>query len=198
VNTEKTTRNSRDGLSEKTADAPAFSFRREDELWTLTFNHKTVHRRNLRGFVYLADLLRSPHAEITALNLATRELASTVITRASDVTDERALQQVRAELQQKGVELAKLAPNDWARRGEIDKEIKALRDYLTQGKDCAGFRRKTNGRMARARGSVTNAINRAIVGLQKSHPELAAHLKASVKTGSICRYGPTKTPDWRF
>jgi hypothetical protein len=47
---------------------------------------------------------------------------------------------------------------------------------------------------------VTLAIRRAIKGLERVHPALAAHLDAAIETGTFCVYRPEPRArvTWRF
>jgi hypothetical protein len=51
-------------------------------------------------------------------------------------------------------------------------------------------------RSSRNRGSVKNAITRAIEKLEKIHAPLAKHLRDSIYTGIFCSYAPVTDIDW--
>ena len=51
-------------------------------------------------------------------------------------------------------------------------------------------------RAERARKAVSARIRDTLRRLDRRHPELAAHLRASVSTGASCRYQPTEDVSW--
>jgi hypothetical protein len=58
--------------------------------------------------------------------------------------------------------------------------------------------RRTGSAAERARTAVTARIRAAVARIGAVHPELARHLEASVRTGTLCEYRPEQRPDWRL
>jgi hypothetical protein len=62
-----------------------------------------------------------------------------------------------------------------------------------------GRDRRAASDLERARVSVTRTLRSAIASVREQHPELGAHLAASVRTGTYCRYAPAACDEvaWR-
>jgi hypothetical protein len=176
-------------------------FRREQDFWLIAFQGKTVRHRHMVGFDYVAELLRRPGVEVEALSLAGRpECDSEAVVASSglEMTDDKALREVRAALQARKNELAAVPAKDWPKRGKLQDEIAKLEDYLFQAEGKRGRARKIAGSAQRARTAATNAIVRAIQSVEKDHKDLAAHLHDSVRTGTTLIYLPATPIDWQF
>jgi hypothetical protein len=50
----------------------------------------------------------------------------------------------------------------------------------------------------RARKAVTARIGHAIDRVQLYHPDLAAYLRATIRTGTACTYQPARPIDWNL
>lgn len=176
-------------------------FRREQDFWLIAFHGKEVRLRHMVGFDYLAELLRRPGVEVEALSLGGRpegDSEAAVASAGLEMADDKTLREVRAALQARKNELAAVPAKDWPKRGRLQEEIKKLEDYLSQAEARNGRARKIAGSAQRARTSVTNAIVRAIQGVEKDHADLAAHLQGSVRTGTTLIYLPATPIDWQF
>lgn len=57
-----------------------------------------------------------------------------------------------------------------------------------------GRTRRLGDEAERARKTVTARIRDTLRKLDTLHPELAAHLRATISTGATCTYHPTRTP----
>jgi hypothetical protein len=177
-----------------------YVFRKQDNVWTICFERKTVFVPHLKGLGYIAELLRRPGLGIEAAKLAGawEEPATFAPQPGLQMADEPTLKEVHAELDRKKAELAALAKNDWVRRGSLNEEIAKLEEYLSEVEDHRGQARKVVGTAQRSRTAVTNAINRAIDQLSAPHPALGRHLKESIKTGIAVIYAPAEVLDWQF
>lgn len=175
-------------------------FRKDGEVWTLSFEGKTVHVSDALGFGYIGELLRTPQMAIEAAQLAGVSVESSKLVALPGIplADEATIKAVRADLFEKKTELAGLQKSDWTRRGALQEEIPKLEKYLVEVETHQGEARKVAGTAQRSRTSVTNAINRAIDHISAQHPDLGLHLKESLKTGTTPIYAPVELPDWRF
>jgi hypothetical protein len=175
-------------------------FRKDGEVWTLSFEGKTVHVSDALGLGYIGELLRTPQMAIEAAQLAGVSVESSKLVALPGIplADEATIKAVRADLVEKKTELAGLQKSDWTRRGALQEEIPKLEKYLVEVETHQGKARKVAGTAQRSRTSVTNAINRAIDHISAQHPDLGLHLKESLKTGTTPIYAPVELPDWRF
>ena len=175
-------------------------FRREQNVWLVRFAGKTVHLQHTVGFDYIVELLRRPRIEIEALLLTgrTEPERPTVNSAGLDMADDKALRQVRAELERRKTELSALPAKDWPKKGSLQEEIAKLEAYLSQTEGRHGQARKVSGSAQRARTAVTNAIVRSIARIEKDHRALATHLRESIRTGTTLIYLPSTPVDWHF
>jgi hypothetical protein len=72
----------------------------------------------------------------------------------------------------------------------IEEEMHALAVELARAVGLGGHDRRAASASERARVNVTRALRSAIDRVGEAHPELAAHLHRSVRTGVFCAYNP--------
>lgn len=176
-------------------------FRKDREIWTLSFAGKAVSVADtLLGLGYMAELLRRPRVAIEAAVLAGTSVESTKLVglRGIPLADDTTIKAVRAELTERKAELAGLGARDWTRKGALQEEVSKLEQYLGNVGTHQDQVRKVAGTAQRSRTSVTNAINRAIEHISAQHPDLGRHLEESIKTGTAPIYAPVELPDWQF
>ena len=106
----------------------------------------------------------------------------------------RKLEELREELEE-----AKEFRNP-ERIAKAEDEIEALSKELSRGIGRGGRHRRAGSTSERARLSVTSAIKVAIERVAQKHSRLAAHLTASIRTGTYCCYRPDPQSDtaWHF
>jgi hypothetical protein len=182
--------------------------RREGDVWRIAYAGREVQLRDQRGLQYLAELLRHPGKEIHSLELVRAGSAapssSTAAASASDAVgalsvarglggageaiDARARAAYRARLQELDEELAEAERHhDLGRLETLNDERDALVTEL------AGALRGGGGAASdaeRARVAVTKALKTAQEKIAATHPELAAHLAATLRRGVFCSYTP--------
>jgi hypothetical protein len=187
-----------------TASDDAGVFRREGDVWTVTWAGRTVRLRHARGFAYLAVLLRHPDRELHATDIVRvaggdevgegprsrpdRELATGVdLGHAGPILDARAHAAYRARLAELREELAEAEGlNDLGGVERRREEIAALVQQLAGAK--RGRTAAAHGE--RARVAVTKGLKGALERIAASHPELGRHLTATVRRGYFCVYRP--------
>ena len=80
------------------------------------------------------------------------------------------------------------AEGDQQRLEQISDETESISDALSGAQELGGRRRSTSVDDERARKSVLSAIKRALVEIERVHPQLAEHLRQSITTGHECSY----------
>ncbi len=149
---------------------------------------------------YLAEALRAPGREIDVLVLVGKQPESIAVDVGPgiEVADDKAIRATQKLLKDRRAELAGLKSNDWAKRGDLKTEIGTIESYIGRAKNIRGRSRKAGGQTEKARKAVAGAISGALKRIHQSHPELAQHLKDSVRTGYTVAYLPQTTIDWDF
>jgi hypothetical protein len=171
-------------------------FRREGEVWTLAFAGKSVRLKDAKGLHDLAVLLARPGLEIAAAELA----GAIGAPRQADLgerLDEQATQAYKARLVELEAELEEAdATGNAARSERAHKERAAIVAQLAAAYGWGGRPRRVGGTDERARQAVSWRIRNALARIERLHPELAAHLRSSVRTGAFCVYDPPELVDW--
>jgi hypothetical protein len=176
-------------------------FRRDGDVWTVAFNGRTAPLRDAKGLRDLAILLAAPGREVAATDLVTgaHDGAATAIAAlgADPVLDDRARAEYRARLADLDDELAEAdAHQDIGRSARLAAERDALIDELARATGLGGRRRRLGDAAERARTTVTARIRDAMSRIERVHPELGRHLRASIVTGTRCAYRPAETVRW--
>ena len=169
-------------------------FRRDGEIWTLSYAGRTVRLRDSKGLRDLAVLVTRP-GERTHVS----ELAGAGGLPGSDagpMIDRRALAAYRERLRWIAAELDSLDAG--APEAEtLNKERDALLAELSATTGLGGRPRTAGSPAERMRKAVTYRIRHAISRVAGAHPELGRHLQVSVRTGTWCSYVPEHRVDWR-
>ena len=177
-------------------------FRRDGDVWTLAFGGRTTALKDAKGLRDLAVLLAAPGREVAAADLAagahgSQEAAALGALGADPVLDDRALAAYRTRLADLDDELATAdAHHDLERSARLAAERDALIGELARATGLGGRRRRLGDAAERARTTVTARIRDAIRRIEQAHPELGAHLRASIVTGARCAYRPAETVRW--
>ena len=175
-------------------------FRREGDVWALSWEGATARVRHSKGICDLAVLVRRPGAEVHV-----RELAGAVgpavptAPRGDPVLDRRAVAEYRrrlAELESE-VEDAEDAA-DLERAAHLRAERDFLVAELTAAFGLGGRPRPAAGDVdERLRKAVGARIRDALRRLDAVHPAAANHLRHSVRTGLWCAYEPERPTLWQ-
>jgi hypothetical protein len=175
------------------------SFRRDGELWRLSFGGKSVHMPDLKGLHDLARLLAARGEEIHALDLGAGGDGAAPQGHAGELLDEeaRAAYKARIDELREERELAEAA-NDTVRAERAREELEAITDALGSAYGLGGRARKAGDQAERARSAVTWRIRSAISRIEAVHPALGRHLRNSVRTGTFCAYVPEQPVDWQL
>ena len=170
--------------------ADRWSLLRDGPDWVLRAGDERARVPDVRGLGYLVTLLRAPRAEVTATALVSggTPVAPEV---AEPVLDAQAIAGYRARLARLEAE-ADTADRlgDVVRGEQLAAERDAILAELRGGTGLAGRRRTFSTAAERARVSVTKALWTAVDRIEAQAPRCAAHLRASLRTGNVCRYDP--------
>jgi hypothetical protein len=168
-------------------------FRREGAVWHITYHGKAVRMPDAKGLGDIATLLARPGEPVRA-----SQLAGLVAPAGADpVLDDRARAAYKARLAELDQDIDDAtAGNDPERAARAAAERDALISELTHALGLGGRSRRLGDDTERARKAVTARIHHAIGRLQRYHPDLAAHLRAAIRTGTACTYQPAQPTDW--
>lgn len=197
------------GPGHRTADTdptpapPAAEFRRDGSVWQLCWDGRTVHVPDAKGLRDLHSLLGLPGADVPAVQLLAPEGGAVVAAAGrmggDPVLDEEAKRRYKEHLDRLDAEIDRAAARDDTRQVEAyDRERQALLDQLRTAAGLGGRSRRLGDQTERARKTVTARIRDTLRKLDSLHPELAAHLRESVTTGTTCAYRPSHATDWRL
>jgi len=188
--------------------------------WTIKFaDLNEVTMVNYLGFSYIQHLLMNPNQIVNTATLSTIFSSSEIsndqpqlgqmieedLTESSNIgnyeknIDETALQQYKQEikaLQEKRAEALSLGNIESATKSES--EIDFILAEINKNTNRHGKLKSHNKSAKRINDAVGRNIKNAITKLQKSYPELAAHLKISISKGKNCSYAPKENMNWTF
>ena len=169
-------------------------FRRDHDVWTIGFDGVEIRVPDAKGLRDLRTLLANPGVDVPATSLATEAFVSAD---SPPVLDARAKADYRRRLDDIDRELDRAGLRGDAKRAEqLEGERNSLLDELRRAAGLGGRDRTTNDHRERIRKTVTARIRDALRRLDDRHPALAAHLRASVRTGASCSYAPATPTTW--
>ncbi len=198
-------------------------FRPNGDLWRIVFQGKPVPpiRQNKR-MLYILELLKNPHKEISALELCrmvnrTEQQISgkedyageddhststkTGLKREESLNaiDDTAVKEYQARLEELRGDLdkAKDSNND-SEEIRIQGEIDFITQELTSNHGVGGRLRKFADERKRAKDTARVSINRAKNDIKPHSEELFQHLENTIRTGDTCSYKPDQGIDWQF
>jgi AAA ATPase domain len=167
-------------------------FRLQDGAWSLAWAGRTARVSDSKGMRDLAYLLARPGQEVPALDLAGRAGGDL-----GQVIDARARAAYKARLAELEATLAEAdAAGDAERARRAEAERDALVEQLAAAYGLGGRSRRAGAPAERARSAVTWRIRAALRRVDEVHPQLARHLRRSVRTGTFCSYDPDEPVDW--
>ncbi|MEV0258043.1 AAA family ATPase [Streptomyces sp. NPDC050732] len=180
----------------------AYEFRRNGEVWRLTYEGRTVHMPDAKGLRDLHCLLSRPGQDIAAVRLLNPD-DDTVATvhgmGADEVLDDEARTRYRRHLERLDEEIDRaVEQGDEQRAAAYDQERADLLEELRRYAGLGGRPRRLGDSRERARKNVTARIRDTLRKLDQHHPELAAHLRGTLSTGTMCRYTPDRDLRWKL
>ena len=144
-------------------------------------------------------LVGSPRREVPAAELMAQGLAAdaAVGEGADPVLDAQARRAFRRRLDDLESDLAEAeADNDLERIGRAKSERDAVAHELAAALGLGGRARTLGDAGERARKAVSARLRDALDHIAAAHPDLGAHLQASVRTGTFCSYDPPSDVRW--
>jgi hypothetical protein len=179
------------------AEEPEATFRAEGDVWRLEYAGKTTHLPDYKGLRDLAVLLAHPGQPVTAIVLAGGWAEQA--TGSDPVLDDAARAAYRRRIEALDAAIIEARDDgDEARLQNAEDERDAIIAELRAATGLAGRSRRLGDPGERARSTVTARIKEALRRIEAVHPELAAHLRGSVRTGRACVYQPVEAVNWRL
>ncbi len=155
------------------------ALRRQQDVWLLDYDGRSVVLQDAKGLHHLAALLASPGTPIAAL-----ELAGAASGRAAPPPGGKMLT-YRARATELREELTEAQDfNDPERISRIREQLEEL------ATEVAAADVSTSAAGERARINVTRAIKAAVRRIEEHEPELGRLLRQTVRTGTTCAYEP--------
>lgn len=205
-----------DRIAHETAQPPAVPtpapdtalFHHEGPLWHLCYAGREARVPDSKGLHDLAVLLSRPGTPVPAVELASPGPVGDLGGDATGLhpqgdTGEAVDAVARAAYRRRLRELEEEARDadaagDAGSSERIAVERDALVGQLAAAYGIGGRVRRTGSPAERARTAVTARIRAAVERVAAVHPELGAHLRAAVRTGTLCVYQPEQPPAWRL
>jgi hypothetical protein len=192
------------GIAAGQAPVSSGAFTRDGAMWTLSYGGQTVRMRAAKGLADLALLLSVPGRQVAAADLIAAAGAgqagrASLGLGADEIFDATARRQIRTRLASLAEEIAEAASwHDPGRAARARAERDVLLRELTAATRPGGGSRLLGDQAERARKTVTARIRDAISRIERVHPALGAHLRASVTTGNRCGYSPPAPVTWQL
>jgi tetratricopeptide (TPR) repeat protein len=194
-------------LAEQRDGAPN-AFRRDGDVWTLSFDGRTIRLKDAKGLRDIATLIARPGREVHVADLisstegmrtpagATEELASAPSS-AEELLDAPARAAYRERLRELQEDLDEAEQFGDIARGERARiEMDAVAGELASALGLGGRARRTANPAERARKAVAQRVRNALRRIDVEHPSLARHLDHSLRLGSFCSYVPEREVEW--
>jgi pimeloyl-ACP methyl ester carboxylesterase len=171
-------------------------FRAAGKIWTLSFAGKSVHLKNSRGLLDIAQLIANQSNEIHVTDLAGGN-QSLLGQSEAEVLDQTAVAQYKQRILDIESEKSTAAEcEDEALYQQLETEQDAILVVLKQGLGLGKNKRQFAGDTEKARKAVSARIRTTLKQIAEVHPQLARHLQASLKTGVFCSYSTEQSIDW--
>ena len=166
-------------------------------MWTLSYGGRSVRLRDSKGLHDLAALLARPGRDVAVHELTGAPAG--VGNGAFELADRTAIDAYRRRLVHLEDERAEAeAMHDPARAELAATERDALVEELAAVTGLGGRARRAGSDAERMRKAIGNRIRQALGRIEAVHPELGRHLRASVRTGTFCRYEPDRAVRWQL
>jgi hypothetical protein len=176
------------------ADTEEAIFRRDGDQWTLRFGGRSASVRDLVGLRLLRRLIADPGVGVHVADLMN---AAVIAGDAGVSLDAATRASYRERLAVLNAELAAAERRDDRGQSErLRSEADAIRSALAAAFGLGGRARPSNDLHERIRKAAYRRIQLALHRIDSAHPPLARHLRASLRTGSVCSYDPEQLVRW--
>lgn len=171
------------------------SWRESDSHYRVSFRTKTVDVPRLKGVKDIVHLLANPKLQIASNEL----LGTTVHQSGVELVDKKAVVNYRKRLEELMHQMESARTDeDFVRLEKLEDEYDKLVDFLSAALGVNGRSKKVGATDEKSRTAVTWRIRSAIKKVAEVHPDLGAHLKNSIRTGSYCCYNPEVNITWEL
>jgi hypothetical protein len=179
------------GLVAAPASRAANEVRLVNGVRLLCYEGKQVQLPDSKGLGDIATLIGAHGADVHVLTLVGHRLARMG---ADPVLDEKAKAAYKARLADLAGEIEDAGSPGRAEalRSERDALIRELAAAAGLGRRD----RKLGDEAERARKTVSARVRDALAKIGQVHPELADHLRSSLRMGTLCSYAPAKPATW--
>ncbi|MBI5088247.1 MAG: AAA family ATPase [Actinobacteria bacterium] len=159
--------------------------------WRLEYGEHAVEVPDSVGVRRLHQLLACPFVDVPALQLAGDLGRVGASTTRQDVNDLPSLRAYRAHIDdlRSGIESAE-RDHDLERASQLRIELDGVLEHLRPTLGLAGHTRPFADPVERARVAVRKSLERVFDAIEHHDADLANHLRASIRTGAICRFEP--------
>jgi hypothetical protein len=177
-------------------DQAASELRLENGVRLLCFGGKQVRLPDSKGLADIAALIGARGADVHVLTLVGHDLARMG---ADPVLDQQAKAAYRARLAglAADIEDAEAAGSD-GRAEALRSEREALIHELAAAAGLGHRDRRLGDEAERARKTVSARVRDALAKIGQVHPELAGHLRGSLRMGTRCSYSPAEPTRWKW
>jgi len=182
------------------SDAAEFAL--SGDVWSITFAGVTIRMPDAKGLHDIQSLIRRPGRDVPVVELLEPSADPKVVVghhHGSDaVIDQAARTAYRRRVEELDVAIERaLDRHDDTRAQRLDAERDALIAELRAATGLGGRSRRLGDDIERSRKTVTARIRHTLARLDQRHPALAEHLRASLTTGTACRYQPVEPTNWK-
>lgn len=170
----------------------------EGEYWALTYAGRTVRLRDSKGMRILARLVSTPGQPHPSLDLerigetgGASAAHAVAAGDAGEMLDAEARRAYRARIAEVRTAIDDARDAGAAdRAGALQEELDFITRELSRGLGLGGRARRAGSAGERARVNVTRAVKALMPRIAEIDSNLAAHLSATVRTGTVCVYAP--------
>jgi hypothetical protein len=172
---------------------PSPILERHQDGWAITAAGTRIELPDIVGLGYLSRLLENPGCELAAVDLG----GAVVGTGRQEVLDSTAIKAYRQRIRDLDTVIDEADSNaDLGKAERLRLERDALSEELSGTLGLSGRAREFASSPERARTAVRKAIKRALDMIADGDQQLGDELRASITTGTVCRYHPAARP-WR-